>query len=84
MDNIGMGDAPCGNCRLHIPRIPLLLDTQEDDGNGGWWWQVAPGHVCPLCREPLRWYHKSPNPVERLLALPVAATASLVTQEAAQ
>jgi hypothetical protein len=82
MDNIGLGDAPCGCCKLHIYRIPILLDTQESDGNGGHWWQVAPGQSCPLCGEPLRWYHKSSSPIARLLSSPVAATADLVLQEA--
>lgn len=33
--NLGTGDAPCGNCGRHIWNIPVLLDSREDDGEGG-------------------------------------------------
>lgn len=71
-ENIGTGDAPCGNCKLHAWEIKLLLDTRESDGEGGFWWRAVDGQQCPDCGEPFIWYHK---PAEIAVALPITVSA---------
>jgi hypothetical protein len=71
-ENIGIGDAPCGGCGLHVWEIKLLLNTQESDGNGGFWWRAVDGQQCAECAEPFIWFHK-PAPIA--IELPIAAVA---------
>ena len=71
MEEIGSGNAPCGQCGTHVWRIAIILASREDDGNDGWWWECVPGQFCPVCGEPLRFFHKS-NAIKTLLSLPVS------------
>jgi len=71
---IGKGHAPCGKCHFHCTNIPIRLETKEPDDNGGYWYQVEPGRQCPICGEPMRWFHVPPSPISELLSLPVKET----------
>lgn len=72
-NQIGIGDAPCGNCKTHAYGIQLDMNTQEPDGTGGFWWQTINGQQCPQCGEPFAWYHK---PAPTVMTLPAAVVSA--------